>query len=70
MKTENKNRLGIGLGALLAAGLFGGPALGDTLQEELEAALQTSPVLARERARLEAVREARTSGLVGIVAAS
>jgi len=41
--------------------MFVSPALADTLQEELEAVVLTSPALASERARLEAVRESLPS---------
>lgn len=47
------------MGAVLAAAAISTPGYAQTLEEETRATIATSPVLGAERARLEAVREAR-----------
>jgi outer membrane protein len=47
------------LGLAVVACVSTAPAFGQTLEDEVRATIATSPILGRERARLEAIREAR-----------
>lgn len=58
VNTDLRHRLLFGVCALLGAGLAAGPAWSETLEAEMESALETNPSLARERARLDAIRQA------------
>lgn len=57
MKIDKDFRLYLSVSAVLATGLLSSPVCAETLIEETAAVLQTSPSLASERARLEAVRQ-------------